>query len=60
MYEKLPDRLNGVLKSQNDKIKSLEKEIKRLSTHKMPIDKLSIKDCIIILIDKLKEKYGKK
>lgn len=46
--------------SANDKIKSLESEVKKLTTQSRHISKLSIRDCIIILIDKLKEKYGKK
>lgn len=48
---------NGSLQS---KVLDLEKEIKRLSTHKMPIDKLSISQVIILLIEKLKGLYGKK
>ena len=46
--------------SANDKIKSLEAEVKKLTTQSRHISKLTTKDCIIILIDKLKEKYGKK
>lgn len=46
--------------SLQSKVLDLEKEIKRLNTHKMPIDKLSIKQVIILLIEKLKGYYGKK
>lgn len=53
-------KLHQTIVVYEDKVKALETEVKKLTTHSKHIDKLSIKDCIIILIDKLKEKYGKK
>lgn len=46
--------------SYEKKVSDLEKQVKKLSKYKVGIEKMSIKDCIIILIDKIKEKYGKK
>lgn len=46
--------------SLQTKVKDLEAQAKKLTTQSKHIDKLSIKEVIIILIDKIKEKYGKK
>lgn len=53
-------KLHQTIVSYEDKVKDLEKEVKKLTTQSRHISKLSIKDCIILLIDKIKEKYGKK
>jgi len=44
----------------NKRILDLETENKKLNTHKKPIEKLSIGQCIIITIEKIKEKLWQK
>lgn len=53
-------KLHQTITVYEDKVKALESEVKKLTTQSRHISKLTIKDCIIILIDKIKEKYGKK
>lgn len=53
-------KLHQTITVYEEKVKSLEAEVKKRTTQSRHISKLTIKDCIIILIDKLKEKYGKK
>lgn len=53
-------KLHQTIVAYEDKVKDLESEVKKLTTQSRHISKLSIKDCIIILIDKIKENYGKK
>ncbi len=46
--------------SANGKIKSLEDEVKKLSVYKRGIEKMTLSQCIMLVIEKIKEIYGKK
>lgn len=53
-------KLHQTITVYETKVKDLEAQAKKLTTQSKHIDKLSIKEVIIILIDKIKETYGKK